>query len=50
MGGVRKYVVIIPRTKSCVPENSPKVLSMRKYAMSNKIKMGLELGGEGPVR
>jgi hypothetical protein len=49
VGGVRKYVVIIPRTESCVPENSPRVLSMRKCGSgSDKIKMELELGGEGP--
>ena len=50
VGGVREYVVIIPRTESFVPEHSPRVLSMRRCASkSSKIKMELEPGGENPV-
>lgn len=43
--GVREYVVVIPRTESFVPENSPRVLSMRRCASkSSKIMMGLDPG------
>ena len=50
VGGVRKYVVIIPRVESFVPENRSKsVIYAEVRKSSSKIKMGLDPGGEGPV-